>query len=48
MRIVLTFLKCKTLNALVKSTSPHSMVTKKMYEQISSVHGSSVLTVTAT
>ena len=30
---------------LVKRTSPHSIVTKKMYKKISSVHGSSVLTV---
>ena len=38
-------LSVKTLNTLVKRTSPHSMVAKDMYKQISSVHGSSVLTV---
>ena len=35
----------KTPNAHVKRTSPRSVVAKKMYEQISSVHGSGFLTV---
>ena len=39
------FVSVKTLNTLIKRSSPHSIVTKKMYKQISSVHGSSVLTV---
>ena len=41
------FVSVKTLNSLVKRTSPRTIVTKKMYKQISSVHGSSVLTVTS-
>ena len=44
---VLHLVSVKTLNTLVKRTSPHSVVTKKMYTQISSVHGSSVLTVSS-
>ena len=39
------FVGLKTLNTLVKTTSPHSIVTKKMHKKVSSVHGSSVLTV---
>ena len=35
----------KTLNTLVKMTSPHSMVTKKKYKQITTVQGSNVLTI---
>ena len=42
------FVSVKTLNTLIKRSSPHSIVTKKMYKQISSVHGSSVLTVKET
>ena len=42
------FLSVKTRNTHVKRTIPHSMVTKKMNKQISSVHGSSVLTVILT
>ena len=39
------FVSVKTLITLIKRSSPHSIVTKKMYKEISSVHGSSVLTV---
>ena len=39
------FVSVKTFNTLIKRSSPHSIVNKKMYKQISSVHGSSVLTV---
>ena len=41
----IAFCKCENIKYSCQRTSPHSIVTKKMYKKISSVHGSSVLTV---
>ena len=41
----IAFCKCKNNKYSCQKDEPHSIVTKKMYKQISSVHGSNVLTI---